>query len=593
MSDLLFKKLSANLDKVLDKKNKPKGPKGPIMSKNSDYRNSKAIFNIGNDVATGIIIILGTVILFLLFRELLDYYGTKKVTYDTERPVSIEKFQDSTTTTTGETTTTTTKYHYKVPNPKPVSEHDTYYSEQQTIKDIGVVRNVKSNKEYVFSNQLALDDSDVNSIVESTKTTIKNTPITFTIDNFNTQYKQKKLTTIHNFCKLLFQKVMEIVNDNVTKLGLHSEYHGTIDYQLLDYRIVNTLEEDKADYNKVWIVENNKPVQLHKSKVKYVEKKDSDGKIYYMGIRKKGSHDEEKDNLTDEDILIIQSNKHKHLIDFNLKRNEFHFRIGKDLKYQTFTLYLDIGIVRDSTGNKFTIKANEMVLIGTRNQYGLLANGTDGIKGNFSQLNNDQSTIKNIAKNKKNYDVFNENDIPSNYFDDKFKSNELDKKAYQYAMDDDEKKMACFGVDANNKNIELKQYSNKMYCESYHTDINQVGIWDGPCQKNEECPFYKTNKNYDNEFGGCQNGVCEMPLGINRIGFTKYSDTKPLCYNCPIGTYSKCCQQQHLDSLKDNAKILSPDLVFLNDCETNGKYRKSSDNEITLKNKKLKVCPSL
>ena len=132
-----------------------------------------------------------------------------------------------------------------------------------------------------------------------------------------------------------------------------------------------------------------------------------------------------------------------------------------------------------------------------------------------------------------------------------------------------------------------------MFCESYHDDIKQLGIWDGPCQKNAECPFFKANKNYDNDFGGCKKGVCEMPLGVNRIGFTKYSDDDPLCYNCPVGSDSKCCQQQHLDSLKDNAKILSPDLVFLIDCETSGKYRQSSDNETELKKKKLEVCPSL
>ena len=37
--------------------------------------------------------------------------------------------------------------------------------------------------------------------------------------------------------------------------------------------------------------------------------------------------------------------------------------------------------------------------------------------------------------------------------------------------------------------------------------------WDKPCLRNEDCPFYKKNMNYPNNFGQCINGFCEMPLG--------------------------------------------------------------------------------
>lgn len=69
-------------------------------------------------------------------------------------------------------------------------------------------------------------------------------------------------------------------------------------------------------------------------------------------------------------------------------------------------------------------------------------------------------------------------------------------------------------------------------------------IWDKPCEKNEECPFYQKNNNYKNYRGGCIDGVCEMPVGIERKGFRYYNtNTYPLCYNCPSDN-KHCCSQQ-------------------------------------------------
>ena len=87
--------------------------------------------------------------------------------------------------------------------------------------------------------------------------------------------------------------------------------------------------------------------------------------------------------------------------------------------------------------------------------------------------------------------------ILSNYFDDKFKIKVLDDRNYEKAVSDRQDKHKCFAV-VDGKSQEIP-FSNKMYCESYHTNLEQIGIWDGPCQKNEECPFYKGNKNYGNK----------------------------------------------------------------------------------------------
>ena len=91
---------------------------------------------------------------------------------------------------------------------------------------------------------------------------------------------------------------------------------------------------------------------------------------------------------------------------------------------------------------------------------------------------------------------------------------------------------------------------NQATCESYNFEKKTKGVWDKPCENNNECPFYKKNKNYTNTRGGCKNGYCEMPLNIKRLGFRYFSkDQKPLCYNCNIKNCLgeecyMCCDEQ-------------------------------------------------
>ena len=107
------------------------------------------------------------------------------------------------------------------------------------------------------------------------------------------------------------------------------------------------------------------------------------------------------------------------------------------------------------------------------------------------------------------------------------------------------------------------EVNNKFECDSYYkidgTPKNYYSLWDKKCVANEECPYYKSNSNYLNNRGGCiNNGFCEFPVGVKRLGFTKYTDTdlnKPLCYNCI-----------------DNEMPKKPDYVFENDFNDRVKY---------------------
>lgn len=123
------------------------------------------------------------------------------------------------------------------------------------------------------------------------------------------------------------------------------------------------------------------------------------------------------------------------------------------------------------------------------------------------------------------------------------------------------------------------------------------GVWDRRCVANQDCPFYKANKNYPNDFGKCVNSVCELPTGVQRIGYRKYDkNTLPLCYNCEDEKTGKkvkghCCEKQH-----------RPDYVFENDVRQRYIYRKqlsekglsttmndNYDKEFRLLEKKLKI----
>lgn len=113
---------------------------------------------------------------------------------------------------------------------------------------------------------------------------------------------------------------------------------------------------------------------------------------------------------------------------------------------------------------------------------------------------------------------------------------------------------------------------NKAQCNS-PIDVDgltkrRYTIWDKVCLKNEECPYYKGNNTYNNERGRCkEDGICEMPVGVQRLGFTKHSDKgyfKPFCYGCD--EYDEdCCNSQS-----------NPDYVYPNDFDEREKSGKST-----------------
>lgn len=133
-----------------------------------------------------------------------------------------------------------------------------------------------------------------------------------------------------------------------------------------------------------------------------------------------------------------------------------------------------------------------------------------------------------------------------------------------------------------------EQLISRRACESpydvFGEPKSQPTVWDKPCKKDKDCPFYQANKNYPNQRGKClPTGICELPVGVLRMSYTKYDDRgeyTPFCYQCRNPTDPQCCkeQEQLVKLQKKNPKqdythLKSPDYVFTEDTEERNKYK--------------------
>lgn len=115
-------------------------------------------------------------------------------------------------------------------------------------------------------------------------------------------------------------------------------------------------------------------------------------------------------------------------------------------------------------------------------------------------------------------------------------------------------------------------YDREKKCVSYYDKYGKPkkegrGYWDKQCTKNEECPFWRANKNYTNTRGGCVDGWCEMPVNIKQVSYKQYTiDTKPYCYNCDEkDDMYECCENQKEKNRDSYTLLASPDYAFAGD----------------------------
>lgn len=126
----------------------------------------------------------------------------------------------------------------------------------------------------------------------------------------------------------------------------------------------------------------------------------------------------------------------------------------------------------------------------------------------------------------------------------------------------------CFGPGGDPTNSKTREQ-----CEI------EGGLWDSPPITDNDCPFYKANTLYPNQYGRITGYSCELPRNMKSLGYKKFltdTDSAPLCYNCKTGTIGEgtlgfCCEDQ-MNPL-EYPGLLSPDYAFQGDAQTRQQHR--------------------
>ncbi len=268
--------------------------------------------------------------------------------------------------------------------------------------------------------------------------------------------------------------------------------------------------------------------------------------------------------ITDYQIIRIQYHK-----ELNLLKYTFMVEIYRENKHYGFTIYNEMYFRPEKT--EIWISKSELMGVVSQDQivfkdYGTYNFKEKNVNHSFPITLEDDSILDNLYQKMLDFD----------YREDKRQTISYSIQQRDFELNNGHK---CFKPDG----IPYPDAQTSNACLSIDPKVNKTGVWDRQCLKDEECPFFQANKNYPNNFGGCKKGYCELPIGMNKIGFKHYDKSKPLCYNCKLKTetitadgYSiindrecngiecnKCCDIQHSKSIYPNLK--SPDFVFEND----------------------------
>lgn len=152
------------------------------------------------------------------------------------------------------------------------------------------------------------------------------------------------------------------------------------------------------------------------------------------------------------------------------------------------------------------------------------------------------------------------NNLDLNCIDCKHKKPELDankyekSKIYEQIKEQDSKYFTCSTKDTNNERVCA---SKEILADNTILEAGNISRY--MCVSDYQCPMWRANKNYPNNRGGCVNGICEFPIGLEPKGSTDFNrDSTAVCH-------SRKTSREPCSSQLSDPKLASPDYAFEGD----------------------------
>ena len=402
--------------------------------------------------------------------------------------------------------------------------------------------------------------------LEHNNTMIEDNPIVIKSDQLKLPKEQEFGNNNYMAGFLDFNKLTELTDDK-------------IDYNIFEKSselLINPITKEKLEYKyelDFFYIEHNK-----KTWVNRWQKYNPTIKVYF-------NYDDIKSPIENINILNLEFKKRCDTKQKDLLTNKQLYLFGL-INFDIFK-YKILHINYLNNDENIPVYIIEISLFRESDLYLNTFSYAGYIKDNIIKITNVKYIGRNSTDNVLLSDFYNPNEIKQQIINKNFDNTPIIEKdpdaivAITKKVKEDFKlknQYACFNL--NYSSIRNNEYiltnNSRESCErdfDHYGRPKEVGIYDTPCKKNDDCPFYKINKNYDNDFGKClDSGYCELPVNMRRIGYRYYSQNEnelPLCYNCDTNKYQvssdldTCCYEQYN---KDKyPKLKSPDFAFHND----------------------------
>lgn len=338
------------------------------------------------------------------------------------------------------------------------------------------------------------------------------------------------------------EELLKPYNDNVNYLSGYREYNTDLVYNKDTVRNYNAgINEENHMLEQAFSLQREIPIATMNNVISSLKSKYHEYNITALSVYNSLKEQNKINYLVlcyhllfqiNEDLIEKKlSDEHHNFSFFELKKTIL-LNFDKEKKQIKFA----INIARKDKIFDFTIEAlTEVKAVSLTNVSGkkvVVKYVSLDLKGINSDYSFDRVKYDNQLP--KNRGLLIDDTRKLNYLSALEKTNQIIENNYQtYGLnpkyqDEKSKKIllypdyGCFNINNETHEVDELDTQNPLKCQSFWESENyrKNGIWDKKCKAHIECPFYQTGR--EGDLGGCFDGVCEMPLGITRVGYKKY-----------------------------------------------------------------------